>query len=146
MDSFGWANAWRSLCWARLKDAEKAYQLIVNNLRPSIDGSNGTALNLFDIYEVQKRPRHLPDRRQLRHARGDDRDAAVLPARATSNCSRRCPTPGRRPATSRASACAAASRSTCAGATGKPTEARIHSVGGRTTTVAYGNTSRDGRR
>jgi len=25
---------------------------------------------------------------------------------------------------------------------GKPTEARIHSVGGRTTTVAYGNTSR----
>ena len=42
MDSFGWANAWRSLCWARLKDAEKAYQLVVNNLQPSKGGSNGT--------------------------------------------------------------------------------------------------------
>lgn len=54
MESFGWANAWRSLCWARLKDADKAYQLVVNNLRPSIDGGNGTAPNLFDIYEVEK--------------------------------------------------------------------------------------------
>ncbi|MBQ0905140.1 glycoside hydrolase N-terminal domain-containing protein [Micromonospora sp. U21] len=52
MNSFGWANAWRSLCWARLKDAEKAYQLIVNNLKPSTNGSNGTAMNLFDIYET----------------------------------------------------------------------------------------------
>ncbi|MER7892137.1 glycoside hydrolase N-terminal domain-containing protein [Micromonospora sp. NPDC094482] len=52
MNSFGWANAWRSLCWARLKNAEKAYQLIVNNLRPSTNGSNGTAMNLFDIYET----------------------------------------------------------------------------------------------
>jgi alpha-L-fucosidase 2 len=54
MNSFGWANAWRSLCWARLKDAEKAYQLVVTNLRPSADGSNGSAMNLFDIYEVEK--------------------------------------------------------------------------------------------
>ncbi|PWR04761.1 hypothetical protein DKT68_30335 [Micromonospora acroterricola] len=52
MNSFGWANAWRSLCWARLKDAEKAYQLVVTNLRPSTNGSNGTAMNLFDIYET----------------------------------------------------------------------------------------------
>ncbi|GAB3932734.1 hypothetical protein GCM10027614_02460 [Micromonospora vulcania] len=52
MNSFGWANAWRSLCWARLKDAEKAYQLVVNNLKPSSNGSNGTAMNLFDIYET----------------------------------------------------------------------------------------------
>ena len=52
MNSFGWANAWRSLCWARLKDAEKAYQLVVTNLKPSADGSNGSAMNLFDIYEV----------------------------------------------------------------------------------------------
>lgn len=52
MNSFGWANAWRSLCWARLKDAEKAYQLVVNNLRPSTNGSNGSAMNLFDIYET----------------------------------------------------------------------------------------------
>ncbi|MGO4429022.1 glycoside hydrolase family 95 protein, partial [Streptomyces sp. MCAF7] len=54
MNSFGWANAWRSLCWARLKDAEKAYQLVVNNLRPSGGGSNGTAFNLFDVYEVEQ--------------------------------------------------------------------------------------------
>ena len=70
MESFGWANAWRSLCWARLKNADKAYQLIVNNLRPSTDGSNGTAANLFDIYELGKGQRRLPDRRQLRHPRG----------------------------------------------------------------------------
>jgi alpha-L-fucosidase 2 len=54
MDSFGWANAWRSLCWARLKDADKAYQLVVDNLRPSTHGENGTAFNLFDIYEVER--------------------------------------------------------------------------------------------
>ncbi|MEV6420811.1 glycoside hydrolase N-terminal domain-containing protein [Streptomyces sp. NPDC051662] len=54
MNSFGWANAWRGLCWARLKDAEKAYQLVVNNLKPSADGGNGSAMNLFDIYEVEQ--------------------------------------------------------------------------------------------
>lgn len=53
MNSFGWANAWRGLCWARLKNAEKAYQLVVNNLKPSSNGSNGSAMNLFDIYEVE---------------------------------------------------------------------------------------------
>lgn len=53
MESFGWANAWRALCWARLGDAEKAYTLLGTNLRPSTDGRNGTALNLFDIYEVE---------------------------------------------------------------------------------------------
>lgn len=52
MDSYGWSNAWRSLCWARLKNAEKAYQLVVNNLKPSVSGSNGTAANLFDIMDM----------------------------------------------------------------------------------------------
>ncbi|MFD0070709.1 glycoside hydrolase family 95-like protein, partial [Streptomyces sp. NPDC127574] len=52
MDSFGWANAWRALCWARLKNADKAYRLIATNLRPSVGGANGTAFNLFDIYEA----------------------------------------------------------------------------------------------
>jgi hypothetical protein len=52
MESFGWANAWRSLCWARLKSAENACQPVVNNLRPSTGGGNGTAPNLFDRYEV----------------------------------------------------------------------------------------------
>ncbi|MEV1330832.1 glycoside hydrolase N-terminal domain-containing protein [Micromonospora costi] len=52
MNSFGWANAWRSLCWARLKDAETAYRLLATNLKPSANGGNGTAMNLFDIYET----------------------------------------------------------------------------------------------
>jgi alpha-L-fucosidase 2 len=52
MNSYGWANAWRSACWARLKNADNAYQVFVNNLKPSTDGSNGTAPNLFDIYEL----------------------------------------------------------------------------------------------
>ncbi|MDX6329876.1 MAG: hypothetical protein QOI83_2259 [Streptomycetaceae bacterium] len=52
MNSYGWANAWRSLCWARLKNAEKAYQLVVNNLKPSVGGSNGSASNLFDIMDM----------------------------------------------------------------------------------------------
>ncbi len=53
-ESFGWANAWRALCWARLKHAENAYRLFVNNLRPSTGGVNGTAMNLFDIYQVEQ--------------------------------------------------------------------------------------------
>ncbi|MEZ0111559.1 alpha-L-fucosidase 2 [Catenulispora sp. EB89] len=52
MNSYGWANAWRSLCWSRLKNSQNAYQLYVNNLKPSTDGSNGTAQNLFDILNL----------------------------------------------------------------------------------------------
>lgn len=52
MESFGWANAWRALCWARLKDGEKAYRLFTTNLRPSTGGGNGTARNFFDIYAL----------------------------------------------------------------------------------------------
>lgn len=50
MDSYGWACAWRSLCWSRLKDADKAYQLYLTVLRPSVDNGNGTAPNFFDMY------------------------------------------------------------------------------------------------
>jgi alpha-L-fucosidase 2 len=50
MDSFGWACAWRSACWARLKDADKAYQLLLTVLRPSVANGNGTAPNFFDMY------------------------------------------------------------------------------------------------
>ncbi|MFF4752154.1 glycosyl hydrolase family 95 catalytic domain-containing protein [Streptomyces sp. NPDC002514] len=52
MNSYGWSNAWRSLCWSRLKNAENAYQLVINNLKPSAGGSNGTAPNLFDIMDM----------------------------------------------------------------------------------------------
>ncbi|MEV0890639.1 glycoside hydrolase family 95 protein [Promicromonospora sp. NPDC050262] len=49
-DNYGWACAWRSLCWSRLKDADKAYQLYLTVLRPSVDNGNGTAPNFFDMY------------------------------------------------------------------------------------------------
>jgi alpha-L-fucosidase 2 len=51
MDSFGWACAWRALCWARLKDADRAYQLLLAVLRPSVN-SNGSAPNFFDMYDT----------------------------------------------------------------------------------------------
>jgi len=52
MDSYGWANAWRSLCWSRLKNADNAYQLVVRNLRPAVDHGNGSAMNMFDMLNV----------------------------------------------------------------------------------------------
>ncbi|WP_329561056.1 glycosyl hydrolase family 95 catalytic domain-containing protein [Kitasatospora sp. NBC_01266] len=50
MTSYGWGVAWRSACWARLKNAPNAYQCFVNGLTPSVNGSTGTAGNLLDIY------------------------------------------------------------------------------------------------
>ncbi len=52
MDSFGWANAWRSLCWSRLRDADNAYQLVGEVLTPSVNFSNGAAANFFDMYSL----------------------------------------------------------------------------------------------
>ncbi|MEU2774611.1 glycoside hydrolase N-terminal domain-containing protein [Streptomyces sp. NPDC007162] len=141
MDSFGWANAWRALCWARLKDADKAYRLVVRNLRPSGNGSNGTSPNLFDIYEVEQ------GRGIFQIDANFGTPAAILEMLLYSR-------PGHLellPALP--DAWAAAGSVTGAGARGgfavdlswrdgKPTEARIRSVGGRTTTVAYRGTSR----
>ncbi|MGW2516724.1 glycosyl hydrolase family 95 catalytic domain-containing protein [Streptomyces sp. NPDC001617] len=141
MESFGWANAWRSLCWARLKNADNAYRLIVNNLRPSTDGGNGTAPNLFDIYELgpgngvfqidanfgtpaavtemllYSRPGHLELLPALPDAWAASGSLTGAPARGGFVVD-------------------------LSWKQGKPTEARIHSVGGRTTTVAYGGASR----
>ncbi|WP_151484438.1 glycosyl hydrolase family 95 catalytic domain-containing protein [Streptomyces albicerus] len=141
MESFGWANAWRSLCWARLKNADKAYQLIVNNLRPSTGGGNGTAPNLFDIYQVEQgrgifqidanfgtpaamiemllysRPGHLELLPALPDAWAKSGSVTGVGARGGFVVDLRW-------------------------RDGKPTEARIRSVGGRTTTVAYGDRSR----
>ncbi|MEU2620790.1 glycoside hydrolase N-terminal domain-containing protein [Streptomyces sp. NPDC007157] len=141
MDSFGWANAWRSLCWSRLKDADKAYQLVVRNLRPSDNGSNGTSPNLFDIYQVEE------GRGIFQIEANFGTPAAILEMLLYSR-------PGHLellPALP--AAWAASGKVTGAGARGgfvvdlswrdgKPTEARIRSVGGRTTTVAYGGKSR----
>ncbi len=50
MQSFGWACAWRALCWARLRNADKAYQLVTTVMSPSVNFSNGAAINMFDMY------------------------------------------------------------------------------------------------
>jgi alpha-L-fucosidase 2 len=54
MTGYGWGCAWRAACWARLKDAGKAYQLLLTNLKPSTRHSNGTALNFFDFYKLDE--------------------------------------------------------------------------------------------
>ncbi|WP_330276664.1 glycoside hydrolase family 95 protein [Lentzea sp. NBC_00516] len=55
MESFGWGLAWRAACWARLKDADRAYELVQKVIRPSIDHANGTAPNFFDMYSFGDR-------------------------------------------------------------------------------------------
>jgi alpha-L-fucosidase 2 len=55
MQSFGWACAWRSLCWSRLKDADKAYQLVGTVMTPSVNFSNGVAPNFFSMYSFGDR-------------------------------------------------------------------------------------------
>ncbi|MEV4559322.1 glycoside hydrolase N-terminal domain-containing protein [Kitasatospora sp. NPDC049285] len=50
MESYGWACAWRALCWARLKNADKAYQLVLTVLKPVVNGNNGSSINMFDQY------------------------------------------------------------------------------------------------
>ncbi|MFG2675504.1 glycoside hydrolase N-terminal domain-containing protein [Streptomyces sp. NPDC048445] len=48
--SYGWASAWRAMCWARLKHADKAYDLMLSVLNPSGNADAGTAINMFDMY------------------------------------------------------------------------------------------------
>ncbi|MEV7980256.1 glycoside hydrolase N-terminal domain-containing protein [Streptomyces sp. NPDC086519] len=141
MDSYGWSNAWRSLCWARLKNAEKAYQLVVNNLKPSANGSNGSASNLFDIMDMGG------GRGIFQIDANFGTPTAVLEMLLYSRPGHLELLPALPDAWARSGSV------TGAGARGgfvvdlrwhdgKPTEARIRSVGGRTTTVAYGGTSR----
>ncbi|MGW7382341.1 glycosyl hydrolase family 95 catalytic domain-containing protein [Streptomyces sp. NPDC054794] len=141
MESFGWANAWRSLCWARLKNPDKAYQLVVNNLRPSSGGSNGTAPNLFDIYQVER------GRGIFQIDANFGTPAAMVEMLVYSR-------PGHvelLPALPDAwSAVGSLTGAPVRGGfvldlawrDGRPTEARLRSVGGRITEVAYGSRSR----
>ncbi|MFS4092069.1 glycosyl hydrolase family 95 catalytic domain-containing protein [Streptomyces sp. AF1A] len=141
MESFGWANAWRALCWARLKNPDKAYRLIENNLRPSSDGSNGTAFNLFDIYEVEQgrgifqidanfgtpaaisemllysRPGHIELLPALPDAWAASGSVEGVPVRGGFVVDLHW-------------------------RHGRPTHIRLRSVGGRTTTVVFGDVSR----
>jgi alpha-L-fucosidase 2 len=47
--------AWRGACWARLKDADNAYLAVTTVLKPSLNYSNGAAINLFDMYSFGTR-------------------------------------------------------------------------------------------
>lgn len=141
MDSYGWANAWRALCWARLKDGETAYELIATNLRPSTANTNGTAPNLFDIYQVDQ------NRSIFQIDANFGTPSAIVEMLLYSR-------PGHielLPALPRA--WADSGRITGVGARGgftvdlawrggRVTEATVHSVGGRTTEVASGGVSR----
>ena len=52
MVGYGWGCAWRAICWARLKNPEKAYQLLLTNLSPAHNHHNGTTQNFFDFYQM----------------------------------------------------------------------------------------------
>ncbi len=54
MTGYGWGCAWRAICWARLKNADKAYQLLLTNLTPAKNHGNGSALNFFDFYKLDE--------------------------------------------------------------------------------------------
>jgi alpha-L-fucosidase 2 len=53
--SFGWACAWRSACWAHLRDADMAYRMLLTVMTPSVNFGNGSAANLFDMYSFGER-------------------------------------------------------------------------------------------
>ncbi|MDX3850137.1 glycoside hydrolase N-terminal domain-containing protein [Streptomyces sp. AK02-01A] len=141
MDSFGWANAWRSLCWARLKNADKAYELVVRNLRPSVGGTNGSAMNLFDIYEVEK------GRGIFQIESNFGTAAAMVEMLVYSRPGHVELLPALPEAWARAGAIAGVGVRggfvvDLSWRAGKVTEARLRSVGGRTTTVSFGGTTR----
>jgi alpha-L-fucosidase 2 len=52
MTGYGWGCAWRAICWARLKNPQNAYQLLLTNLTPAQNHSNGTTPNFFDFYQL----------------------------------------------------------------------------------------------
>ncbi|TCV93391.1 alpha-L-fucosidase 2 [Luteibacter rhizovicinus] len=54
MTGYGWGCAWRAICWARLKNADNAYQLLLTNLLPSKNHGNGTSQNFFDFYKLDE--------------------------------------------------------------------------------------------
>ncbi|MDH6117889.1 alpha-L-fucosidase 2 [Kitasatospora sp. GAS204A] len=55
MVSFGWGCAWRALCWAQLKNADKAYQLVLTVMQPSVNFANGVGINMFNMYSFGNR-------------------------------------------------------------------------------------------
>ncbi len=53
-ESYGWACAWRAACWARLKDANRAYNTLSYVLRPANGHLGGSGINLFDLYQTNR--------------------------------------------------------------------------------------------
>src|SRR6185437_14101492 len=93
MHNYGWANAWRALCWARLKDGDNAYRLLLDNLAPSGGDANGSGTNLFDVYR-------LPQQGVFQIDANYGMPAAMLELLSTrgpaaSSCCRRCRGRGR---------------------------------------------------
>jgi alpha-L-fucosidase 2 len=112
MESFGWAKAWRGLCWARLKNAGTAYQLVVF----PIDANFGTPAAMTELL-VYSRPGRIELLPALPDAWAASGFVKGVAARGGFEVDLRW-------------------------RDGGPAEARIHRVGGRTTTVAYGDVSR----
>lgn len=141
MDSFGWGLAWRGACWARLKNADNAYLAVTKVMKPSVNYSNGSAINLFDMYSFGNSSTFQIDANfgapsamveMLLYSRPGVIE--LLPALP--------------------SAWAESGQVTGLGARGgfvvdvkwahgKVTTATVHSVGGRSTTVRFGSWSKD---
>ena len=141
MDSFGWANAWRAACWARLGHAANAYELIVRNLRPALDGGNGTALNLFDMYETN------PGRNIFQIDANFGTPTAMIEMLVYARPGHVKLLPALPPAWAAGGAITGVGVRggfvlDLAWRDGRVTTARFTSVGGRSTTVAYGSTTR----
>jgi len=138
MRSFGWANAWRALCWSRLENGEKAYQLLANNLAPSRGDGNGTATNLLDVY-------HLPGQGVFQIDANYGMPAAMLDMLLYSRPGRIELLPALPRAWPKGHVTGIGARGgfavDLAWADGKPVHVVVHSIGGTRTTLVHGKAS-----
>ena len=107
--SYGWASAWRALCWARLKHAEKAYDLMLSVLQPTGTAAAGTAINMFDMYRYGSGYVFQIDGNYGTPAAMVEMLVQSSPVRDGSSCCPPCRRPGRPPVRSPASVCGAVS-------------------------------------
>lgn len=146
-ESSGRADAWRGLCRVGLKNAGSACGPAVDHLRPSSGGGYGTAPGPFGTHPVGQRRGGCPN----------DAGSGTCTATIDMSLPSRSGCPELLPALP--DACTAygsgTGTSTSTGVRtrcgfvvglhrrdGTPTEAKIHSVGGRTTTTAHDGSTR----
>lgn len=138
MHNYGWANAWRALCWARLKDGDKAYRLLLDNLAPSGGDANGSGTNLFDVYR-------LPQQGVFQIDANYGMPAAMLELLLYSRPGRIELLPALPRAWPRGRVSGIGARGgfvvDLAWADGRPVEVTLRSVGGTATTVVHGERS-----